>query len=130
MLQVTKNSWCIVNGSCIRKKSVLKLRWTISRGVVGMPLTDLSLPLFCACPMPEPGFPTSYVILFHFVQWMKVRRYCRLVDIDRIVVHYCSNFLFIMLSFMAVVIVYIDGGNHWLTWPASSHSQQCNLFKT
>ena len=31
---------------------------------VGILLTGLTLPHFCACPKPEPGFPTSYVVVF------------------------------------------------------------------
>ena len=33
------------------------------KGVVGIPLTGLTLPHICACPKPEAVFPTSYVAL-------------------------------------------------------------------
>ena len=29
----------------------------------GIPLTGATLPRFCACPKPGPGFPTSYVVV-------------------------------------------------------------------
>jgi hypothetical protein len=29
---------------------------------VGIPLTGLTVPPFCVCPKPGPGFPTSYVL--------------------------------------------------------------------
>jgi hypothetical protein len=32
--------------------------------MVGIPLFCLTLPHFCACPKPGPGFPTSYVMVF------------------------------------------------------------------
>ena len=35
----------------------------IKKGRVGITLTGLILPHFCACPKPEPGFPPY--ILFH-----------------------------------------------------------------
>ena len=31
---------------------------------VGIPLTSLTLPYFCACPEPGQGFPMSYVMGF------------------------------------------------------------------
>jgi hypothetical protein len=33
-------------------------------GRVGIPLTSLTLPYFCACPEPGQGFPMSYVMGF------------------------------------------------------------------
>jgi hypothetical protein len=33
-------------------------------GRAGIPLTGLTIPLFCACPKSGPGFPTSYVVVF------------------------------------------------------------------
>ena len=33
----------------------------IKSGRVGIPLTGLTLPHFCACIKPGPGFPTSHV---------------------------------------------------------------------
>ena len=35
-----------------------------SRYVSGILLTGLTPQHFCACPKPEPGFPTSYVMFF------------------------------------------------------------------
>jgi len=34
------------------------------KGRVGIPLIGLTPPHFCACPMPGPGFPTSYVVVY------------------------------------------------------------------
>jgi hypothetical protein len=39
-------------------------------GRVGIPLTDLTLPYFCACPKPRLGFPMSYVVFF-CVRWLE-----------------------------------------------------------
>jgi hypothetical protein len=36
----------------------------IYEGRVGILLTGLNLPHFCACTKSEPGFPTSYVMVF------------------------------------------------------------------
>ena len=36
-------------------------------GSVGIPLTALIPPHFCACPKPGPGFPMSHVLVFFFV---------------------------------------------------------------
>jgi len=30
----------------------------------GVPLSGLTPPHVCACPKPEPGFPSSYVVVF------------------------------------------------------------------
>ena len=45
--------------------------------LVGIPLTDLTLPNFCFFPKTGPGFPMSLLICYPFcVQWVKVRGYC------------------------------------------------------
>jgi hypothetical protein len=52
------------------------------------------------CPMPGPGFPTSYVMDFLYVQLVEGRKVIvRFVDIGGIVNHYCLNFLFKMTKF-------------------------------
>jgi hypothetical protein len=74
-------------------------RWRSSyqEGRVGIPLTGLTRPHFCACPKPEHGFPTSYVgtvvVYFVFSEFI----YVIFVDIDGIDDHHCLNFLFIFL---------------------------------
>jgi hypothetical protein len=37
-------------------------------GRIQIPLTDLTLPQFCACPKPGPEFPTLYVKVLFGVQ--------------------------------------------------------------
>jgi hypothetical protein len=62
---------------------------------VGIPLTDLIPPYFCACPNPGLGFPMSYVVVsLFYVQWVKVRG-----DIGGIIYHHCLSFLFLIRSF-------------------------------
>ena len=46
----------------------------LRRGV-GIPLTGLTLPNFCACPKPGPGFPLIWPGLF-YVQWVEMRDAC------------------------------------------------------
>jgi len=43
---------------------------------VGIPLTGLTLPHFCACPKSGPEFPTSYVMVCFYVQWFDARGDC------------------------------------------------------
>ena len=38
--------------------------------------TGLTLSHFCACHMPGPGFPSSYVVVFFCVQWVMARHDC------------------------------------------------------
>ena len=45
----------------------------IQTGRIQIPLTDLTLPQFCACPKPGPEFPMSYVMVLFCVQWLEVR---------------------------------------------------------
>jgi hypothetical protein len=59
---------------------------------VGIPLTNLTLPHFCACPKPGPGFPTSHHGLLSSV---RIRGDC-FVDIGGIDDHHCLNFFFII----------------------------------
>ena len=55
--------------------SVLEI--PLSRGGwVEFPLTDLTLTHLWDCPKPGPGFPTSYVIGFFYVQLVEVRGDC------------------------------------------------------
>ena len=39
-------------------------RYITRKGRVGIPLTCLTLPHFCASPKSGPGFPTPYVLFF------------------------------------------------------------------
>jgi len=43
---------------------VLSLGIELSRGRIGIQLTDLTPQEFLVCPKPEPGFPKSYVVVF------------------------------------------------------------------
>jgi len=43
---------------------------------VGIPLTDLTQPHFCACPKPGLGLSMLYVFVFFCVQWFDVRGGC------------------------------------------------------
>jgi len=61
--------------------------------MVGIPLTGLPPPHFCACPNTGPGFPTSYVVVF-LCTMRRSEVFVRFVDICGIVYHLCLNFLF------------------------------------
>ena len=61
-------------------------------GRVGIPLTGIILPHFCACPKPGPGFPTLYVVQLVQLRWEMIVRF---VDIGGIDYHHCLKFLFI-----------------------------------
>ena len=50
----------------------------MKRGRVGIPLTGLPLPHFCACPKPGPGFPMLYVMLFFMFNDFEGRGDCLL----------------------------------------------------
>ena len=39
-------------------------RTSYQEGRVVIPLASLTLPHFCACPKPDPGFPMPYVMVF------------------------------------------------------------------
>ena len=67
-------------------------------GTVGIPITVLTPPHFCAYPKPGHGFPTSYVVVFFCVQWFQLRWEVIVcfVDFDGIYVHHCIKFLFII----------------------------------
>ena len=62
---------------------------------VGIPLTDLTLPHFCACPKQGPGFQISYVIVNDF-RWEVVIRF---VDIGGIV---DQQFLFLKFIYRTI----------------------------
>jgi hypothetical protein len=44
------------------------------KGKVGIPLTSLTMPQFCACSKPGHGFPMPYVVIFLFSQCFEVVR--------------------------------------------------------
>ena len=52
-------------GRCFIVCLYIYCRWRSSyqEGRVGIQLTCLTLPHFCACPMPRPGFTTSDVMV-------------------------------------------------------------------
>ena len=68
---------------------------------VGITLTGLTLPYFCACNKPGPWFPMPKVVVFFFVlnsfRWEVVVGF---VDNGGIVDYHCLNFLFIILYFV------------------------------
>ena len=64
-------------------------RWSSSyqEGRVGVPLTGLTPPQFCACPKPGHGFSTSYgAVLFMFSEfrWEVVVRFAYIGRINRL----------------------------------------------
>ena len=66
-------------------------------GRVVIPWTGLTLPYFCACPKPGPGFTMSYVVvlLFSELRWVVI---VHVVDIGWIVDHHCLHFLIMIKS--------------------------------
>jgi hypothetical protein len=52
--------------------------WVIIGLKVGISLTGLTLPPWCACPMFASGLPTSFVSWSFCVQWFEVRCGCLL----------------------------------------------------
>ena len=56
-------------------KNVCTCYWNI-------PLIGLTLTHFCACPKPEPGFPTSYFMVFFVFNEWRWKGIVRFVDID------------------------------------------------
>jgi hypothetical protein len=46
---------------------IVDLRQVCHGLVFRIPLNCLTLPHFCACPKPGPGFSTFYVMIFFFV---------------------------------------------------------------
>ena len=94
----------------------IALEIQLIRGTVWIQLTGFTPSHFCACPKQGHGFPTSYVVVFFCVQWVKVRGDCSVsegerwlfsewrwevivhfVDIVGIVDHHCLKFIFITL---------------------------------
>ena len=71
-------------------------RWrsNYQRWRVGITLTSLTPPYFCASIKPGPGYPMSVSWSFMFND-LRREVIARLVDIDRIVDHHCLNFVFI-----------------------------------
>jgi hypothetical protein len=63
--------------------------WT--KRLVPICITVLIPSHFCASPKSGPGFPTSYIVVFVCVQWVKVRGDL-FVDIGGIVHHHCFKF--------------------------------------
>jgi hypothetical protein len=63
----------------------------MKRGGVGIPLTGLPLPHFCACPKPGPGFPMLYVMLFLCSMILRGEVTVCFVDIGDIVDHCCME---------------------------------------
>jgi len=62
--------------------------------------TSLTLPHFCACHKPGPGFPTSYVVVFYVFNEMRRGVVVCFVNIGGIVDHHSLNVLFKTLRCM------------------------------
>ena len=71
----TKNQNQINQNYFLRNKCFL-INPKIIQERVGIPLTALTLPHFCACLKPGPGFPLPKVLVFFCVQLFEVRGYC------------------------------------------------------
>jgi hypothetical protein len=74
---------------------VLPLKFQLSKGRVGIPLCGLTLPPFCPCPKPGPGFPVSHVVVFNMISELKWKLIFLFVDNGGIIDHHCLNILFI-----------------------------------
>ena len=72
-----------------------RLSYQEGRPRFGIPLTCLTLPHFCACPKPGPGFPTSYVMVFFVLSELRWEAIVCVVDIGGIGDHRCFYFLLI-----------------------------------
>ena len=78
----------------------------IYEGRVGIPLTGLPMPHFCACPEHGPRFATSYSRgLFFYVHHLRWEVIVHFVDIGQIVDHHCLNFLFMIKIRRKVLMV-------------------------
>jgi hypothetical protein len=56
--------------------------------LVGIPLTGLASPHFCARPKPGSGFPMPYAMVFFMFNEMRLEVIVRFVDIGGIVDHH------------------------------------------
>jgi hypothetical protein len=61
----------------------------IKRRRVGIPLIDLTLPHVCT--YTKSGFPTSYVVVYFYIQWLRWEVIAR-----GIAVYHCLRFLYII----------------------------------
>ena len=93
----------------------------------GIPLSGLNLPHLWACSYPGPGFPSSYAVVFIYVQWVKVRVVC-FVDIGWIVGHHCLNLLFIIKSNYILTPNKLNLCNLNTCWFCSRDIQQVTLY--
>ena len=96
-------------------KNVCTCYWNI-------PLIGLTMIHFCACPKPEPGFPTSYFMVFFVFNEWRWKGIVRFVDIGRIVDHHCLNFLF-MVTLASIIAHYL-----LMSQVTYHHSRFCNSF--
>ena len=67
-------------------------------GRIGIPLTILTLPHFCAYPKPLPEFSKPYLVICFVFTSLKWEVVVCFVDFGGIVDHHCVNFLFILLT--------------------------------
>ena len=96
-------------------KNVCTCYWNI-------PLIGLTLTHFCACPKPEPAFPTSYFMVFFVFNEWRWKGIVRFVDIGRIVDHHCLNFL-CMVTLASIIVHYL-----LMSQVTYHHSRFCNSF--
>ena len=87
-----------VNIHCSLSNNITLYMPYYQEGRVGIPYTSLTLPHFCACPKPGPGFPKSYDVGFFSVQWISLRweGIVSFIDIGGIDGHHCLHILFII----------------------------------
>jgi len=75
---------------------------------VGTPLTGLTPPHLCACPMPGSGFPTTYGVVCSCVQWVQFRWevVVRVVVIGGIDYHQClaSPYMHLRTSWWSIFV--------------------------
>jgi hypothetical protein len=65
-VRVEENMWRVFYRLFI---SVLPLENNYQKGEGWDPMNWFNTATMCACPNPEPRFPTSYVAVFYYIQW-------------------------------------------------------------
>ena len=89
------NSSQFVQVCCCLFIYVLPWRSNYQERGVWIPLTGLTLPHICACPMPGPGFLMSYVVILLMFSELRWEVIVHFVDIGGIIDHHsCLNFFF------------------------------------
>jgi len=81
--EISKNNF---RKSCFIACLYMYSHWRSSHqeGKVAIPLTSLTLPHFCACHKPGPGFPTSHFMVFFVfneLRWEVIVHWLILVEL-------------------------------------------------